>query len=107
MTMKKRPFENIVGKGDNSCYQHFLLFPQYFQLYQRQKSSILATLIMSSANPFNLVKDKIFLFGKHLTLKVLNPTNVASVDKDNPRVHRKCRLMLNLYSYQTYKSWEK
>ena len=23
--------ENIVGKGENACYQHFLLFPQGFQ----------------------------------------------------------------------------
>ena len=23
--------ENIVGHGENSGYQHFLLFPQYFQ----------------------------------------------------------------------------
>ena len=24
--------ENIVGKGENAGYQHFLLFPQYFQM---------------------------------------------------------------------------
>ena len=23
--------ENIMGKGENACYQHFLLFPQCFQ----------------------------------------------------------------------------
>ena len=23
--------ENIVGKGENAGYKHFLLFPQYFQ----------------------------------------------------------------------------
>ena len=23
--------ENIVGKGENACYQHYLLFPQCFQ----------------------------------------------------------------------------
>ena len=23
--------ENIVGKGENAGYQHFLFFPQYFQ----------------------------------------------------------------------------
>ena len=29
--------ENIVGKGENAGYQHFLLFPQCFQmlLFQR------------------------------------------------------------------------
>ena len=26
----KRPFENIVGKGENAGNQHFLLFPQCF-----------------------------------------------------------------------------
>ena len=23
--------ENIVGKGENACYQYFLRFPQYFE----------------------------------------------------------------------------
>ena len=23
--------ENIVGNGENAAFQHFLLFPQYFQ----------------------------------------------------------------------------
>ena len=31
--------ENIVGNGENAGNQHFLLFPQYFQMYQRQLSS--------------------------------------------------------------------
>ena len=26
MTLKKKPFENIVGKGENADNQHFLLF---------------------------------------------------------------------------------
>ena len=38
MTQKKKPFENIVGKGENAGNQHFLLFPKCFLLYQRQKS---------------------------------------------------------------------
>ena len=25
--------ENIAGKGENAGYQHFLLFPKYFQKY--------------------------------------------------------------------------
>ena len=28
MTLKKKPFENIVGKGENAGNQHFLFFPQ-------------------------------------------------------------------------------
>ena len=29
-TFKKRPSENIVGKGENTDNQHFFLYPQYF-----------------------------------------------------------------------------
>ena len=32
-TLYKRPFEKIVGKGENADNQHFLLFPQCFQLF--------------------------------------------------------------------------
>ena len=28
-TLKKKPFENIVGKGENADNQHFLLLPQH------------------------------------------------------------------------------
>ena len=30
MTLKKTPFGNIVGKGENAGNQHFLHFPQFF-----------------------------------------------------------------------------
>ena len=84
-TLKKRAFENIVGKGENAGYQHFLLFPQFFLLYQRmmvtsispfptifsalserQKLSFQQTFILSSANAFNLVLFKILPFGRVL-----------------------------------------
>ena len=29
-TLYQKAFENIVGKGENAGYQHFLLFPQCF-----------------------------------------------------------------------------
>ena len=35
---RKTRFENIVGKGENAGYQHFLLFPQSFQPNHRWKS---------------------------------------------------------------------
>ena len=38
-TMKKKTFENIVGKEENAGNQHFLLFPSCFLHYQRQKSA--------------------------------------------------------------------
>ena len=36
MTLRKKPFENIVGKGGNAGNQHFLPFPQHFLLFQDQ-----------------------------------------------------------------------
>ena len=32
----RETFEYIVGKGENAGNQHFLLFPQCFQIYQKQ-----------------------------------------------------------------------
>ena len=37
MTLGKKPFENIVGKGENAGNQHFLLFLQCFRLFTREK----------------------------------------------------------------------
>ena len=36
---KKEALENPVGKRENAGNQHFLLFPQCFLLYQREKLS--------------------------------------------------------------------
>ena len=36
MTQGKKPFENIVGKGENAGNQYFLLFPQCFPLFSKQ-----------------------------------------------------------------------
>ena len=62
-TLKKRAFENIVGKGENAGHQHFLLFSCFLQL-SKTKIIIQAKLDLSSANAFNLVKAKILPFGK-------------------------------------------
>ena len=37
-TLRKKPFENVMGKGEKTCTsnQHFLLFPQRFLSYQRK-----------------------------------------------------------------------
>ena len=37
MSLRNRPFQNIVGKGENAGNQHFLLFPQNVLPYLRQK----------------------------------------------------------------------
>ena len=36
---KKEGFENPMGKGEHAGNQHFLLFPQCFLLYQKEKLS--------------------------------------------------------------------
>ena len=40
MTIRKKPFENILGKVENAGHQHFVLFPQCFLTYQRQIHSL-------------------------------------------------------------------
>ena len=35
---EKKPFENIVGKGENGGYQLFLLFPQCFLPFSKRIS---------------------------------------------------------------------
>ena len=54
--MKKRAFENIVGKGENAGNQHLPCFLPY----QRE------IIILSLANAFNFGKSKILLFRKGL-----------------------------------------
>ena len=65
-TSVKKPFENIVGKGENAGNQHFLLFPQCFLPFLLQNSFFKSHLILLSANAFNLDQSKILLFGKEL-----------------------------------------
>ena len=38
---RKRPFENIVGKGENTGNQHFLLFPQCFLPYRPKNNHVI------------------------------------------------------------------
>ena len=33
---EEKPFQNIVGKGENAGNQHFSFFPQCFLSYERQ-----------------------------------------------------------------------
>ena len=47
--------ENIVGKGENAGYQHFLLFPTSFQ-----KASFLESFKVGIVVRVNLLPDDIF-----------------------------------------------
>ena len=41
MTLRRKTFENIVGKGENAGHQHFLLFPQCLLPFPNQISTFL------------------------------------------------------------------
>ena len=63
---EKKTSENIVGKGENTGNQHFLLFPQCFLPFSKQISNFQFTLILSSAIAFNFDQSIILSFGKAL-----------------------------------------
>ena len=65
-TLKKKPFENTMGKGENASNQHSLFFPTVFSILSRREIIILATCNLLSANAFNLDTSKMLLFGKGL-----------------------------------------
>ena len=67
--LKKKPFENIVGKGENASHQHFLLFPQCFLPFSKEISIFQSHL--SSANASNLDQSEILSFGKELNQPTL------------------------------------
>ena len=63
--LRKKALEKPMGKGENAGKQHFLLFPQCFLLYRREKSSLQH--FMLSANAFNSELSKKLLFGTELS----------------------------------------
>ena len=81
MTPIGKPFENIVGKGENAGKQHLLLFPQCFLPYRKQISILEPLLFLSSANALNLAKSKILSFGKEL-MYVMNACKDKTKDKN-------------------------
>ena len=65
----RKALENIVGKGENTGNQHFLLFQLCFQLFTKQISIFQSHLFcLTSANVFNSDQSKILLLGKELNV---------------------------------------
>ena len=64
--LEKEAFENIVGKGENANYQHFLLFPQCFLPFPKVNFNFSVIFIASSAHAFNFDHSKKVLFSKEL-----------------------------------------
>ena len=61
-TFNDREKENIMGKGENAGYQHFLLFLQCFLPFPKQISVFQSHL--SSSNALNLDQAKIYHLAK-------------------------------------------
>ena len=70
MILGKKPFENIVGKGENAGNQHFLTV---FSTQSVTPIIILTTFKVSSANTFKLDWPQILLSGKELKKKPYLP----------------------------------
>ena len=51
MTLKNKPFENIVGKGENAAFSPF---PAMFSTHSKKKFCFKFTFILLSANALNL-----------------------------------------------------
>ena len=66
-------FENIMGKGENSGNQHFLLFPNCFLLFLKQNLNFEP--VLSSACVLNFGSVWNFVVGKELN-KILG--NIAA-----------------------------
>ena len=60
LTLKKKPFENIVGKGENAGNQDFLLFPRCCLLFQ-------PNFICHLQNALKLYQFKNLSFNKELS----------------------------------------
>ena len=72
-TMRKKPLENIVGKGENAGSQHFLLFPTMFSTHhQIIFHFFLNTFVVLSVNVLDLNKSEILTqsLGKELKNKL-------------------------------------
>ena len=54
----KKPFENILGKGENDGNPFFLFFPHFFYPL-RENFSFCVSFIWSSENAFNLDSLKV------------------------------------------------
>ena len=62
--LTKKPFENIVRKGENAGNQHFLLFLHGFLLIPRR--IFVFKLHLSSANAFILDQSQNLSFGREV-----------------------------------------
>ena len=72
MALRKKPFENIVGKGENAGNQHFLVIPQCFLSFPKTNFNFSVKFNLMSANALNLDQSKNLLLGKELMISALD-----------------------------------
>ena len=72
---------NIIGKGENVCYQHFILFPQWFQkgFFLQVVKALDGVGKLSKSVICYLAERKALLEKKKpvATVKVLNPLTLT------------------------------
>ena len=57
-TLRYKPFENIVGKGENAGNQHFPLFPQSFLPIPKQISIFKVPIAANKKEFVYIIKEK-------------------------------------------------
>ena len=60
--LERDQVENILGKGENAGYQHFLLFPKCFQKPPSLQSLKIRTVWYRNKHVFHVDLDRIFIF---------------------------------------------
>ena len=91
MTLRNRPFENILGKEENAGNQHFLLFPECFLVFKKRNFIFWVSWSLSSANAVNL--DRSEEFGKELKSFFFLILSEMWCNRKHP----KCCFQLGLY----------
>ena len=57
MTLEKKPFENILGKGENAGNQHFFLFPTMFPTLSKTNFNFSAIFVVSKCFQFGIAQN--------------------------------------------------
>ena len=101
-TLRKKPFENLVGKGENAGNYHFSPFPTMFSTLSKTNINFSVTFILSSAKAFNLDQSEILSFGKEFNLYHTNGNNI--VEEDIKKHYGKKRKICHEYFSQLHKN---
>ena len=73
-TLRKKPFENIVGKRENACNQRVLFLPKCFSIFPERTSNFQLHLFCRLQTHSIFGRSKILLFGKRRNIS--NTTNL-------------------------------